>query len=115
NVVEFKQRGGHVQIQPNPTTGQVGCFIERRETLRVSVEGLGWEKAGVPVDPEPADAGPPQATALAGVHEVELRAAQGSDCSAALAALGGAYLALPCLVEYALEGTPAVEDAASPD
>jgi hypothetical protein len=41
---------------------------------------------------------------LSAEHMIEVAPATGSECSAALAALGGAFLALPCQARYVLTG-----------
>ena len=42
---------------------------------------------------------------LSAEHLIEVTPASGSDCEAALAALGGAFLALPCEARYSLNGS----------
>jgi hypothetical protein len=41
---------------------------------------------------------------LVGENEISIRAAPGTDCSLVLEAQGGPFLALPCRIDYALEG-----------
>jgi hypothetical protein len=48
---------------------------------------------------------------LSAEHQIEVTPSTGSDCNAALAALGGSYLALPCEARYVLTGSLDTTDA----
>lgn len=48
-------------------------------------------------------------------HLIQITPASGSDCTAALAALGGSFLALPCEARYSLSGTLDTTGAVIPD
>ena len=117
-------------VEPDRFRGFVGCSVTQRdiftfvvETLDVEtdsdagivdggVEDAGVEDAGVEdggvedggVDEE-SDAGvEPVLLTLTGSQITEIIPLTGSDCTPAVAALGGPFLALPCRVEYVLSG-----------
>ena len=119
-------------IEPDRFRGFVGCSVTQRdvftflvETVEVDIEtdggvadggvadggvadgGVadgGTEDAGTDEDSEP-DAGPaPILLTLTGSQTTEITPLTGSDCTPAVAALGGPFLSLPCRVEYVLSG-----------
>ena len=109
-------------IEPDRFRGFVGCSVTQRdvftflvETVDVDIEtdggvedgGVadgGAEDAGTDEDSEP-DAGPaPILLTLTGSQTTEITPLTGSDCTPAVAALGGSFLSLPCRVEYVLSG-----------
>ena len=109
-------------IQPDRFRGYVGCSVTQRDVFSFVVEpvelGLeadagvedgGVEDGGVDdagVDEESrADAGvEPTLLTLTGSQTTEITPLTGSDCTPAVAALGGPFLSLPCRVEYVLSG-----------
>lgn len=110
-------------IQPDRFRGYVGCSVTQRDVFTFEVETLepevdadaGVEDGGVAdagaadagVDDESAsDAGvEPTLLTLRGSQTTEIVPLTGSDCTPAVAALGGPFLSLPCRVEYVLSGT----------
>jgi hypothetical protein len=113
-------------VQPDRFRGYVGCSVTQRdvftflvETVEVDLEGdtgvadAGVDDAGVTdagvdegVDEGTgADAGvEPALLTLTGSQTTEIVPLAGSDCTPAVAALGGPFLALPCRIEYVLTG-----------
>ena len=114
-------------VEPNRFRGFVGCSVTQRDVFTFVVDTLdveidsdagvadagvddgGIEDAGVDdggVDEESeADAGvEPVLLTLTGSQITEIIPLTGSDCTPAVAALGGPFLALPCRVEYVLSG-----------
>ncbi len=104
-------------IEPDRFRGFVGCSVTQRdiftflvETVEVDIEtdgGVadgGVEDGGV-ADGGAEDAGPaPILLTLTGSQTTEITPLTGSDCTPAVAALGGPFLSLPCRVEYVLTG-----------
>jgi hypothetical protein len=71
-------------------------------TRKQVVEGtLGRRLLDGAVDDTAADA----AEDLSAEHLIQVVPTSGSDCNGALAALGGAFLALPCEARYVLSGS----------
>jgi hypothetical protein len=114
-------------IEPDRFRGFVGCSVTQRDVFTFAVETVelgtetdgGVEDGGVAdggvedggavdagTDEESeADAGPePILFTLTGSQTTEITPLTGSDCTPAVAALGGPFLALPCRVEYVLSG-----------
>jgi hypothetical protein len=109
-------------LQPDRFRGYVGCSVTQRDVFTFVVETVepsteadggvadgGVEDGGVAdggVDEESgADAGiEPTALTLSGSQTTEIVPLTGSDCTPAVAALGGPFLSLPCRVEYVLSG-----------
>jgi hypothetical protein len=89
----FQRRGGWTLIEPRPDLGYGGCRVAQLETI----------DGHVTRDASGADAG--DSDALTGSNTIDVVPVQGDDCSKALAAQGGPFLALPCRVQYALSGT----------
>jgi hypothetical protein len=76
--------------------------VEDAGTEDAGVEDAGVEDAGTD---EEADAGiEPTLFTLTGSQTTEIEPLAGSDCTPAVAALGGPFLSLPCRVEYVLTG-----------
>jgi hypothetical protein len=104
-------------IEPDRFRGFVGCSVTQRdiftflvETVEVDIEtdgGVadgGVEDGGV-ADGGAEDAGPaPTLLTLTGSQTTEITPLTGSDCTPAVAALGGPFLSLPCRVEYVISG-----------
>lgn len=114
-------------VEPDRFRGFVGCSVTQRDVFTFVVDTLdveidsdagvadagvddgGIEDAGVDdggVDEESeADAGvEPVLLTLTGSQITEIMPLTGSDCTPAVAALGGPFLALPCRVEYVISG-----------
>jgi hypothetical protein len=124
---KFQVSQSWMVIEPDRFRGFVGCSVTQRdiftflvETVEVDIEpdggvadgGLqdggvadgGAEDAGTDEAAEP-DAGPaPILLTLTGAQTTEITPLTGSDCTPAVAALGGPFLSLPCRVEYVLTG-----------
>ena len=118
----FQVSQSFMVVQPDRFRGYVGCSVTQRDVFRFVVETVeleietdsgvadggvedgGTEDAGT--DPEPApDAVPePMLLTLTGSQTTEITPLAGSDCTPAVAALGGSFLSLPCRVEYVLSG-----------
>jgi hypothetical protein len=104
-------------IEPDRFHGFVGCSVTQRdiftflvETVEVDIEtdgGVadgGVEDGGV-ADGGAEDAGPaPILLTLTGSQTTEITPLTGSDCTPAVAALGGPFLSLPCRVDYVISG-----------
>jgi hypothetical protein len=109
-------------LQPDRFRGYVGCSVTQRDVFTFVVETVepgteadggvadgGVQDGGVAdggVDEESgADAGvEPTFLTLSGSQTTEIVPLTGSDCTPAVAALGGPFLSLPCRVEYVLSG-----------
>jgi hypothetical protein len=90
---------------PDADLYRANCTLLTRESMRGTLHRrLQDADAGMS-----ADAGMDDAD-LVGVNTIEIQPAPGSDCTLQLAAVGGAYLALPCRVEYEIEGALQLED-----
>lgn len=99
-------------IAPDPDFGIPGCSLTQLETVTVALSEApdasdgGAEDAGVgDAGSDGSDGGAPVPLVLAGDNTIELIPTPGSDCTAATLAGGGPFLALPCRVEYALDGS----------
>lgn len=110
-------------VEPDRFRSYVGCSVTQRdvftflvEVVEVDLEGdagvgdAGVDDAGIGdagVDQDGGtDAGvDPTLFTLSGSQTTEIVPLSGSDCTPAVAALGGPFLALPCRVEYVLSGT----------
>lgn len=84
-----------------------GCALTRKQTVSGTV--VRRIQDGV-VNETGADAAVASGLAgenadLSAEHVIEVTPAAGSDCNAAVAALGGAFLALPCEARYVLSGS----------
>lgn len=111
--------------EPDPITGAPGCSMIQTETT--TFESMGTPPpvdydagtqgdAGLPGDAAPQgdatvqhDAGPQEGQwrlpeSFEGTGTVTFAPAPGSNCSRSLATFGGPFLALPCDVNYHLEG-----------
>jgi hypothetical protein len=106
-----------IVVEPDRFRGYLGCSVTQRDVFTFVVEALevdvevdaGVEDGGVDdagMDEEPgADAGvDPTLLTLTGSQTTEIVPLTGSDCTPAVAALGGPFLSLPCRVEYVLSG-----------
>lgn len=87
----------------------VFCQILQEDVLLGSVampdEDAGTSDAAVTGDDDDVQYALPK-EGLIGRHTFELRAAEGTDCAAALTSAGGGFMRLPCSVRYDLKGTP---------
>lgn len=92
-----------IAADPDPDFGHPGCTVTQSEVVEVILEPVDSD-AGAPT----ADAGEPEEPSmhLEGTHTIDIAPDVGSSCAPATAALGGPFLALPCSVDYTLEGTP---------
>jgi hypothetical protein len=94
-------------IEPDRFQGYVGCSVTQRDTFTFVVEEVATE-GDASLDAAPADGETTVAPALytmSGSQTTNIVPINGSDCTPAVAALGGPFLALPCRVEYVLTGS----------
>ena len=99
-------------VEPDRFRGYVGCSVTQRDvfTFLVDVPEIDPEDEMGGQDELDMDAGvdegvDPVLITLTGSQTTEIEPLTGSDCTPAVAALGGPFLALPCRVEYVLTGT----------
>jgi len=99
-------------VEPDRFRGYVGCSVTQRDvfTFLVDVPEIDPEDEMGAQDGLDMDAGvdegvDPVLITLTGSQTTEIEPLTGSDCTPAVAALGGPFLALPCRVEYVLTGT----------
>ncbi len=120
-------------IEPDRFRGYVGCSVTQRDVFTFEVDvpeietavdaGVGddggvADDAGVEADggvdagvDGGVDAGiDPTLTLLSGTQSTEIIPLAGSDCTPAVAAVGGPFLSLPCRVEYVLTGNGIVSE-----
>ena len=90
-------------LQPDPRVGYAGCSVTQRDTFTFLLE----ETEADATDGEKQDDSELETRlmTLVGTQATEIEPLVGSDCRPAVAAFGGAFLALPCRIEYALNGT----------
>lgn len=99
-------------IEPDRFRGFVGCSVTQRDvvTLELDTSALesdadaGVDDAGVEADGGVDEIFDPSLTTLTGSQTTVITPLAGSDCTPAVAALGGPFLSLPCRVEYILNG-----------
>jgi hypothetical protein len=108
-------------IQPDRFRSYVGCSVTQRDVFTFKVEGLevgadaGVEDAGASDGGSEVDAATePKLLTLTGSQTTAIEPIAGSDCTPAVAALGGPFLSLPCRVEYVLTGTGVGVDQPEP-
>lgn len=95
-------------IEPDRFRGYVGCSVTQNDVFRFELEEVEDPMGDVALG---ADAGvAPKPLTLTGSQSTEIVPLTGSDCTPAVAASGGPFLALPCRVEYVLTGTGVTED-----
>jgi len=99
-------------VEPDRFRGYVGCSVTQRDvfTFLVDVPEIDPEdemgaQDGLDVDAGVDEGVDPFLITLTGSQTTEIEPLTGSDCTPAVAALGGPFLALPCRVEYVLTGT----------
>ena len=99
-------------VEPDRFRGYVGCSVTQRDvfTFLVDVPEIDPEdemgaQDGLDVDAGVDEGVDPVLITLTGSQTTEIEPLTGSDCTPAVAALGGPFLALPCRVEYVLTGT----------
>ena len=86
-------------IEPDRFRGFVGCSVTQRDVFQIELEPEGPKKTADELDTEPV------LFTVTGSQVTEITPLAGSDCTPAVAALDGPFLALPCRVEYILNGT----------
>ncbi len=96
-------------IEPDQFRGFTGCSVTQRDVFAFVVEEPEVDPAvDAGVDVEDVDGGAtlidPTLVKLTGSQSTDITPLTGSDCSPAVAATGGPFLALPCRVEYVLTG-----------
>lgn len=103
----FQTSKSWMVVEPDRFRGYVGCSVTQRDvfTFEVDVPEIAAdEDAGVD-DDAGVDAGiDPTLISITGSQTTEIVPLTGSDCTPAVAALGGPFLSLPCRVEYVLSG-----------
>lgn len=85
------------------------CVLTRKQTVsgklaRRLKDGV-VDASGAAEQAAAADSDSDSAEDLSAEHVIEVTPSSGSDCNAALAALGGSFLALPCSARYVLSGS----------
>lgn len=126
NTYTFQTSQSWMVVEPDRFRGYVGCSVTQRDvfTFEVDAPEIVFEgDAGVEDDAGvdgAAGAGgeaggggnggaapgiDPTLIALTGSQTTEIVPIAGSNCTPAVAALGGPFLSLPCRVEYVLNGT----------
>lgn len=107
NQYSFQVSQSWMVVEPDRFRGYLGCSVTQRDVFTFVVDETAIEDAadaGVAEDPG-ADAGiDPTLITLTGSQTTDIVPLTGSDCTPAVAALGGPFLALPCRVEYVLTG-----------
>lgn len=93
-------------IPPDRFRGYPGCSVTQRDLFSFAIE----EVVDDSVDEQETDteldaALEPALLSLSGSQATEIEPLSGSDCTPAVTAGGGAFLALPCRVAYVLTGT----------
>jgi hypothetical protein len=102
-------------VEPDRFRGFVGCSVTQKDKFTFIVEPVelsvdldaGVDDGGVAdagTAGEPDAGSEPGLFTLKGSQTTEITPLTGSDCTPAVAALGGPFLALPCRVEYVLSG-----------
>lgn len=95
-------------IQPDRFRGYVGCSVTQRDTFRVLIDEVADETDQTEdvTDEAVEETTPtPALYAVSGSQMTEIVPLSGSNCTPAVTALGGPFLALPCRVEYVLTGS----------
>lgn len=123
----FQVSQSFMVVEPDRFRGYVGCSVTQRDVFTFVVETVvletetdggvedgGAEDGGIEDDEiehagadeeSETDAGPePILLTLTGSQTTDIAPLAGSDCTPAVAALGGPFLSLPCRVEYVLSG-----------
>ena len=99
---------------PDPDFGHAGCNLVQTEIVDVVLSNAPPDAdAGAETDAGPGmdapDAGaqePEPDLQLAGTSTIDLAPEPGSDCTPLMAVAGGPFVALPCGIDYTLEGAP---------
>lgn len=107
NAYSFQVSQSWVVFEPDSFRGYAGCSVTQRDAFMFVVEkGQETGDAGTADAQVGADAGVPASPlSLTGSQVTEITPVPGADCTPAVAANGGPFLALPCRVEYVLTGT----------
>jgi hypothetical protein len=102
---------------PRPEIGDPGCVLDQHERMTGALKGNHTSSStdGAITDSGVDDAGVDAATGesatidhapkLEGSSVIALSPSAGSSCAGVLVAQGGVFSALPCSVDYALDGT----------
>ena len=93
-------------LEPDARQGFAGCSVTQRDIFTFVLEEP--ETGEQPGDGASEDADEDDETSgmtLVGMQATEIEPLVGSDCRPAVAAFGGAFLALPCRIEYVLSGS----------
>jgi len=109
----FQTSKSWMVVEADPFRGYIGCSVTQRDVFTIDVEtpeisideDAGVEDDGGVGDGAGADAEiDPTLVSITGSQTTEIVPLTGSDCTPAVAALGGPFLSLPCRVEYVLNG-----------
>ncbi len=109
----FQTSKSWMVVEADPFRGYIGCSVTQRDVFTIDVEtpeitideDAGVEGDGGVGDGAGADAEiDPTLVSITGSQTTEIVPLTGSDCTPAVAALGGPFLSLPCRVEYVLNG-----------
>ncbi|MGB3052224.1 MAG: hypothetical protein WBB42_14565 [Polyangiales bacterium] len=111
----FQTSQSWMVIEPDRFRGYVGCSVTQRDvfTFEVAAPEIEGDENDAGVDGDAGaegDAGTdpgidPTLVLITGSQTTEIVPLTGSDCTPAVAALGGPFLSLPCRVEYVLNGS----------
>jgi hypothetical protein len=105
---QFKVSQSWTVIEPDRFRGYPGCSVTQQDVFSFEVDTVdaGMEGDAGVGDSSDADAGgDPALMTLSGSQTTDIVPLTGSDCTPAVAAAGGPFLALPCRVEYVLTGS----------
>ncbi len=96
-------------VQADPTTGTVGCDLQREEVVAGTFDPTAADDAGATVqdaangqDAGVGDAGPQGS--LRGTTTVRITPVTGGDCSSLIQPAGGGFPVLPCEITLNLDG-----------
>ncbi len=101
-------------VEPDRFKGYLGCSVTQRDVFTFLVDPISAGEAATSADETDAGVGDevdgdagvdPASMGLTGTQFTEIVPLTGSDCTPAVAALGGPFLSLPCRIEYVLTGS----------
>lgn len=94
-------------VEPDRFRGYAGCSVTQQDVFTFVVEEVEVGEAAV----GEADAGvEPALFTLTGMQSTDITPLSGANCTPAVSAGGGPFLALPCRVAYVLSGTGTAVD-----
>lgn len=93
-----------IASDPDPDFGHAGCTVTQSEVVEVVLSPVETDAGVTPGDGGEA-VGP--SMHLEGTHTIDIAPDVGQNCLPATAALGGPFVALPCGIDYTLDGSSA--------